>query len=172
MLSTTPGIYVGEIRTFAAPKLPDSWLLCDGKEYSVTDDHGMYKNLFAVIGTYWGSRSLNHFNVPDLRGMFLRGWNDGRGSQGDPEALLRSLPAGAPSDPVVQGNQVGSSQADLLSSHGHTLTAPTKWGDKWAPPYGFGGDDGDLGNTTLSTSSFGGSETRPKNVAVLYGIKY
>jgi phage-related tail fiber protein len=36
--------------------------------------------LFAAIGTTWGGgNGSTTFNVPDLRGEFMRGWDDGRG---------------------------------------------------------------------------------------------
>jgi len=63
----------------------------------------------------------------------------------------------------------GSVQEDDLKKHLHQLTLGSRWGDK---PGGtnpaWGNDDGSGNNSTASTAEFGGSETRPKNVALLY----
>lgn len=63
----------GMIMNFGSKKIPDGWLACDGKEYSRWD----YPHLFARIGIAWGEGDgSTTFNVPDLRGMFIRGCND------------------------------------------------------------------------------------------------
>lgn len=67
----SPGILMptGTILPFSSMTAPSGYLLCDGKSYS----NSTYPNLFAVIGTAYGSASPSTFSVPDLRGMFLRG---------------------------------------------------------------------------------------------------
>ncbi|EJF88057.1 hypothetical protein ME1_00821 [Bartonella vinsonii subsp. arupensis OK-94-513] len=60
----------GLIGCFGMQRLPSGWLLCDGRAYSRAD----YRDLFWAIGTTWGEGDgLRTFNVPDFRGMFLRG---------------------------------------------------------------------------------------------------
>ncbi|EJF98494.1 hypothetical protein MEI_00502 [Bartonella vinsonii subsp. arupensis Pm136co] len=62
----------GFIGSFAMEILPDGWLLCDGRAYS----RDSYRDLFATIGTLWGEGDgATTFQVPDLRGMFLRGYD-------------------------------------------------------------------------------------------------
>ena len=40
-----------------------------------------YANLFNVIGTSFGAgNGSTTFNVPDLRGYFIRGWDNGKGT--------------------------------------------------------------------------------------------
>ncbi len=65
------GVSIGSIETFAgvAAKIPEGYLLCNGQEVS----RATYKDLFDVIGTTYGSSSGTTFNVPDLRGKFVRG---------------------------------------------------------------------------------------------------
>lgn len=63
--SATPS---GVIFPYAGTTAPNGWLLCDGKSYS----QSTYARLYAAIGTAYGS-SGSSFNVPDLRGTFLRG---------------------------------------------------------------------------------------------------
>lgn len=58
----------GSVQTFAGPRAPVGWLICDGGLYSKFD----YPNLFNAIGfTYGGGGS--DFNVPDFRDRFLMG---------------------------------------------------------------------------------------------------
>jgi microcystin-dependent protein len=58
---------------YAASTAPTGWLWCDGTAYSRTT----YATLFAVIGTTWGAGdTTTTFNVPDLRGQFVRGYDD------------------------------------------------------------------------------------------------
>ncbi|WP_142417022.1 phage tail protein [Bartonella massiliensis] len=66
----------GLIGPFAMERLPDGWLLCDGRAYS----RFVYWDLFCAIGTTWGEGDgATTFNVPDFRGMFLRGMDYERG---------------------------------------------------------------------------------------------
>jgi hypothetical protein len=61
----------GMISPYGGSTAPTNWLLCDGSAYART---GTYANLFTAIGTSFGSGdNSTTFNVPDLRGMFLRG---------------------------------------------------------------------------------------------------
>jgi microcystin-dependent protein len=58
---------------YAASTAPTGWLWCDGTAYSRTT----YATLFAAIGTTWGAGdTTTTFNVPDLRGQFMRGYDD------------------------------------------------------------------------------------------------
>lgn len=77
---TTPeisaGNIVGEICFFGMTTPPAGFLKCNGAAISRTT----YAALFAAIGTTWGSGDgATTFNIPDLRGEFLRCWDDGRG---------------------------------------------------------------------------------------------
>lgn len=66
----------GTIAAFAMQNVPRGWLECDGRAVSRTD----YKRLLDAIGLTWGiGDGVNTFNIPDLRGMFLRGFDGGRG---------------------------------------------------------------------------------------------
>lgn len=61
---------VGFIKPFAGNTVPDGYLYCDGSAVSRTT----YSELFAAIGTLYGAGDgSTTFNVPDLRGYFLRG---------------------------------------------------------------------------------------------------
>ena len=79
-LSITPAglnsLFVGSIQIFAMPTTPAGWLKANGAAVSRTT----YAALFSKIGTTFGTGDgSTTFNLPDLRGEFLRGWDDGRG---------------------------------------------------------------------------------------------
>lgn len=61
---------IGTINAYGGTTAPEGWLLCQGQALSRTD----YADLFSVIGTNFGSGDgSTTFNIPDLRGEFLRG---------------------------------------------------------------------------------------------------
>jgi len=71
-----PSTISGEIKALAHNTIPQGWLLCDGAEVSRTT----YSRLYSLIGDQYGAGDgADTFNVPDLRGEFLRGWDNGRG---------------------------------------------------------------------------------------------
>lgn len=60
---------IGSILPYGGTSAPSGWMICNGASLLRTD----YAELFAVIGTAFGSADSTHFNIPDLRGEFLRG---------------------------------------------------------------------------------------------------
>jgi microcystin-dependent protein len=87
----------------ASVSIPTGYLECNGASVLRTD----YPALFAVVGTIWGTAAITHFNLPDMRGMFPRGWsNTSTNMYVDPDRLARTaLYTGG-----VTGNKVGSYQ--------------------------------------------------------------
>jgi microcystin-dependent protein len=141
-LTGIAGTPAGAVIYHAANTPPTGFIKANGASLSTTT----YANLFAAIGyTFGGSGSS--FNVPDLRGEFLRGWDDSRG--------------------VDSGRSFGSAQADELKAHTHTYIKSNNSG-------GFSGHYGWYAAfaSNINTSSTGGSETRPRNIALLACIKY
>jgi|GEM_PF-2613734 len=136
---------VGAIYYAASSTPPYGTLICDGAFYSKTT----YADLFAAIGVLYGEEGDN-FAVPDLRGEFIRGVDLGRA--------------------VDPGRILGSWQDDAFRSHHHTraqLGAFVGSGSYW-----YGARSPGQGNTALKTSDTGGSETRPRNLALLPVIVY
>jgi microcystin-dependent protein len=68
------GVPAGTVIYYAASTAPTGYLKANGASLSTTT----YAALFAAIGYTFGG-SGGSFNVPDLRGEFPRGWDDGRG---------------------------------------------------------------------------------------------
>ena len=156
----------GTILPFAGEVVPTGYLACDGAEYSKSQ----YPLLFNAIQNIWGTSSNNNnFRVPDFRGLFLRGV-DGSANR-DPDKTTRTaLRAGQNS-----GNKVGSYQNDEIKSHTHENMATT---DGVKAPFGGGGgweqgtyDPAWAYSRLKYNTNTGGSESRPKNVYVLYIIK-
>jgi|GEM_PF-923766 len=163
------GVPVGTVIAFAGQSLPPNWLFCDGTAISSTT----YLKLFNAIGTTWGGNSTN-FNLPDLRGIFLRGWSSNANATVDPDVANRT-----------GGNTVGSTQEDAFQGHlpgggisGVQVTsgssynvAATNYTTSSQSLSGHVGglilvSDGSNGNPRI------GQETRPKNAYVMYIIKY
>jgi len=68
------------------------WIICDGSPVSRT----AYNHLFDVIGTTWGvGDGSSTFNLPDLRGEFLRGYDNGHGNDGTSGRTFASQQAAA-----------------------------------------------------------------------------
>jgi len=170
-VSGVPGTApIGALMPYAGTAEPVGWIECDGRSLpqsgSASASWGSYNTvaLFSAIGTVWGSAGAGQFNIPDLRGIFPRGYNHGKtGSFSDPDAASRvaQYPSGS------TGDRVGSYQADQFASHTHNYVHTI---GNYADGFGGGGaTPGSLVNDV--TSPTGGSETRPKNASVLYIIR-
>ena len=162
----------GTIVAFGGNAVPNGWLMCNGSGVS----RSAYANLFATIGSAWGNGDgSSTFNLPDLRGLFLRGVNSSRNdSFADPDDILLRTNIFVGGN---IGNSVGSYQVDQFASHQHI----SPWGEtpsQYSPPWGtygsslLGSGNSDYDNTWGLTSPTGGNETRPKNAYVNYIIKY
>jgi len=153
-----PGSYYGYAGLEAS--IPaNGWLVCDGRAVSRTT----YANLFTAIGTLYGSGDFSTtFNVPDLRGRFLRGVDATTfsGDAGRDPGEASRTPAG-----TGTASQPGSTQLDAIGSHSHRI--PTQAGGSGASIQ----SSGDSPVYTQSTETTGGAETTVKNMYCLYIIK-
>lgn len=57
--------YIGEIRHFGFPRIPNGWQACDGSLLSIAE----YETLYTLLGTTYGGDGVTTFGVPDLRGQ-------------------------------------------------------------------------------------------------------
>ena len=79
MQAASQATATGTIAYFAGDSAPAGWLKANGAQVS----RSVYANLFAAISTRFGAgNGSTTFTLPDLRGVFLRGWDDGRGFDG------------------------------------------------------------------------------------------
>ena len=150
---------VGTVLIFAGMKdmIPDGWMACDGTAMISSD----YPELFMVLGRSWGNGSDDdnedtNFNIPDLRGMFLRGVDGG--SENDPDADFRQAakPGGN------EGANVGTMQTDASPS----INADAFDQSVSFKPVETVGDD-----YREKVSGNVAAEVRPKNMSVYYIIK-
>lgn len=167
------GVQAGFVQAFAGQTVPSGWLECNGEEKSRTT----YATLFAAIGTSFGAGDgSTTFKLPDLRGEFVRGWDHGRAV--DNGRALGSSQGYATAPPVSTSQQllrgdgtkdsnlhVGSSNPSYSgfarsSKSGENVTATAS----------------DSNGSGLDVDIFsvmaGDSETRPRNVALMYIIKF
>ena len=163
---------VGTLIIWPAENPPAGYLECDGAALSRTTYAALYGVLGVTYGTGAGTQANTTFRVPDLRGEFIRGWDHGRG--------------------VDTGRALGARQGDLLESHHHVGLYNSPYGTGKFYKYGYKHNgvntDASLGlgafpdlnialhdnNTAnaIKTGATGGTETRPRNVAMMVAIKY
>ncbi|EEV6132451.1 phage tail protein [Escherichia coli] len=121
---------------------PTGWLKCNGADFSAEE----YPELAKAYPTN---------KLPDLRGEFIRGWDDGRG--------------------VDSGRTILSLQSDTFKAHDHYFQEI--WGatgpDGTGGPYVVGADatGARINLKTIATNAPGGSETRPRNIAFNYIVR-
>jgi microcystin-dependent protein len=139
---------VGSVTMYAANTAPTGWLECSGAAVSRTT----YAGLFTAIGTVFGvGDGSTTFNLPDMRGEFARGWDNGRG--------------------IDSGRAFGSAQGDDFKAHVHSVTPPASTNDSASGLTTTGNTVGET-ITAYDTASTGGTETRPRNIALMFIIKF
>lgn len=118
--STIPGsIPTGTVVPFAANSAPSGWIICDGGLYGRTAlDPSPQPNLFGVIGTTYGFTTISNFAVPDLRGMFVRGFDNGRGL--DPLRVF-----GTDQTFAVESHNHGGNTGNQSVGHTHPFSGTT-----------------------------------------------
>ena len=187
--SVVTGVPSGAVFCMAVATIPSGYLECNGQTVNRTS----YAALFAVIGTQYGAgNGSTTFEVPDLRGEFIRGFDNGKGTD--------------------SGRSIGTAQAAAFGQHQHSVDLTTsnksltgsvqaisqsyridgtasgvfsKASNRNARLFGnsggeaqCGGFDMDAshdhtvtGNTGNQGSTSNSNETRPRNIAMMYIIK-
>jgi len=152
----------GVILPYGASASPTGFLLCNGQSVS----RSTYSSLFAVITSLYGDgNGSSTFNVPDLRGRFIAGWDAGT-------SVLTSVTAN-----MVLGSSIantGGAQAVTLTTaqmpaHTHSYTIKAS---------GVGGNEGSgslwyntSSSSTGSTGSDGAHSNIPPTMILNYIIK-
>lgn len=155
--SKTSDIPIGTEMLWPAETPPDGWLEEDGSSLV----RATYANLFAVIGTMYGTADSTHFNLPDARGRFPRIWDHTKGN--DPDRASRTAPT-ATGATITAGDHVGTNQSDEYKSHVHS-------GASNYALLGTSGSSGYMSSGYPTTGSSGGNETRPINTNRMLIIK-
>ncbi|HCD3647807.1 TPA: phage tail protein [Escherichia coli] len=130
---------------------PTGWLKCNGAAFSAEE----YPEL---------AKAYPSGKLPDLRGEFIRGWDDGRG--------------------VDTGRAILSAQEWLTGSHCHYIRSWDAWNNTVLEPNDRQGDsllstdnavqEGAINGRFTSkyrTEFSGGNETRPRNIAFNYIVR-
>jgi microcystin-dependent protein len=145
----------GQVAHCASGVIPVGWMECNGAAISRTT----YGTLFAAIGTNYGSGDgATTFNLPDLRGEFVRGADRGRG--------------------IDPGRVIGSYQEDLVKAHSHAQVVAEAFTE--GDPISSGKNETEYATAGVrypyplkqATDQAGGRESRPRNVALIPIIKY
>jgi hypothetical protein len=141
--TTISFVPAGAVMAFAMNSAPTGWLVCNGQAVKRAGVSG-YPALFEAIDTTYGAGdNSTTFNLPDLRGYFVRGFGTAAGS-----------------------GAFGAKQEDDFKAHTHPVNNIVLVG-------GYQGSGGGLvGRGSANSDSTGGTETRPKNIAMLYCIKF
>jgi microcystin-dependent protein len=155
---------IGSIQAFGTDTAPNNYLYCDGSTVS----RSIYSDLFDTIGTNFGSGDgSTTFHLPDFRGNFARGQDDGVGNDPDAGSRVASNSGGN------TGDNVGSWQDDQYKSHTHgfSINGGTN-ANAGANPRQFHSTSTYWNTSSFTTNGSGGNETRPNNVNVRYYIKW
>jgi phage-related tail fiber protein len=160
-LSNAPNpIVAGTIAYLGMNSAPSGWLKANGAAVSRTT----YAALFTAIGTTYGvGDGSTTFNLPDLRGEFPRGWDDGRGVdssraigtwQDEQTRLYKATYQGSNAQSSYRGGPFdGAGEGKDVNSSAQTMQ---RWYRDW--------QDGQSERGLLNT--------RPRNVALLACIKF
>ncbi|MEX3775838.1 phage tail protein [Pseudomonas sp. MYb118] len=162
LIAQASALPVGSIVGLPVNKIPPGFLEIDGSVQSVAT----YPDLAALLGAAFnqGNEGAGYFRLPDSRGEFLRGWDHGRG--------------------VDIGRILGTRQTDQLQGHRHSRNLTGERERAYKDGTGYADNAvGSLGSAVVSASSGDpipdgsngavrvGTETRPRNLAVMWCIK-
>jgi len=174
---------VGTVAFFARSSAPTGWLKCNGAAISRTD----YEDLFDSIGTTYGTGDgSTTFNLPDLRGEFVRCLDDGRGidkyptysgSNNGPTYSNRTFDNSVQSHATANiygAIHLGVTRTNCAAQdvfyQANRTTRETSGAYFNGASFYFSSSR--VSNATANQSSPFGGETRPRNVALLSCIKY
>jgi microcystin-dependent protein len=147
--------------------VPLGYLECNGAAVSRIT----YVDLFGVCGILYGAGDgTTTFNLPDLRGRFIRGWDDSAGV--DVGRALGSYQAdsvGPITDPGHTHTDAGHTHSDTGANSTFGGTSGPDSMQSWSGTHTTGSGFADIQSSY--TGITGGTETRPKNVAMMYIIK-
>ena len=158
------------IITVPTSVVPDGFLECNGAELS----RDLYSDLFDAIGTVYGAGDgSTTFNIPDLRGEFIRGFDSGRGI--DAGRIIGTYQKGS----LIAGNDnqdtYNGTTQNILHNNRKTIGLETP--DLSDVPNDLiilNGDSTSGHHSKQSLPSIANwfGTPRPRNIAMMYCIKY
>lgn len=163
-------IEIGDIKASALAQDHHNWLLCDGREV----DREAYSDLYEAIGVTFGAgNEITTFNLPDCRGVFLRGVDGSRGF--DEDRVLGTYQDDQVGKHLHLVGYTGSTNTDLTNA----LTLCGNESGQWYGSRMSGTSAAANGGRSSGVYTVGEEdaikliegETRVKNLAVNYFIK-
>jgi microcystin-dependent protein len=153
LINQTRPVPTASVFYLASLIVPNGYLECNGSTVS----RATYASLWQALGSPNTGNGFDTFTLPDLRGEFIRGWDHGRGID-----ISRAILSNQTADLAAHTHQYNDT---YYSEH---------WGSGEGPQVGSGRTDYDNYdyNKTRTTASSGGTETRPRNVALMPIIKW
>ena len=184
--TTVQGVPTGSVFCMAVATVPTGYKECNGDAVSRTT----FSALFAVIGTQYGAGDgSSTFNLPDLRYDIVRGFDNGKGTDSG-----RSIGQFQAEDNKAHNHSASSSSTQSQSSHNHqynishvttaSVTQRTAGiADQRMCLIDITGASHPAGTTRTANANLGGisttttianagSENRPRNIAMMYIIKF
>lgn len=145
LIAKASALPVGVMVPFPLGNVPPGYLEVDNSLFKDT----LYPDLAAYLAKKFNvaGDAAGYTRLPESRGEFFRGWDHGRG--------------------IDAGRALGSWQEDIFKSHYHRLQYGNQAGGNFGSP-GYAAQ-GTL--TSAGLEATGGSETRPRNLAVMWCIK-
>ena len=185
--SLIEGVPTGSVFCMAVATVPSGYLECNGQTLS----RSTYAALFAIIGTQYGAPSGSTFKVPDLRGEFIRGFDNGRGVnpnrsigslEGDDNKLhnhaidITSQPVTLVGsiDGIGEGFLASGSASGVFSKKpdgSRTITETDSTSFVAGVNFNANHSHAITGNTANSGGDGVTGESRPRNIAMMYVIK-
>lgn len=147
----------GAYMEFPVENAPDGYLAADGSSVLKADYPALYEFLKDGGASCIYGETSTEFTLPDRRGRFGRGWDNGAGN--DPDASSRT-----DRGDTLSGDHVGTLQEDEFEAHTHKICTRGYDNGSETGAYPCASPASNIGST-------GGNETRPKNINVLVCIK-
>lgn len=170
----------GSVFYRASSSIPTGYLECNGSEVNRTT----YAGLFSVIGTTYGvGNGSTTFNLPDLRGEFIRGWDNtrgidtGRGLGTWQKGSFIAGGAGPNPDGIIPFADSSSTIPTLTTALGWDLLSNAIYTNDYGSTVKVHNSSSTGSSLSLTTPNVSGSDyafgiSRPRNTALMPIIKY
>lgn len=153
----------GQISMYGGSSAPSGYLLCDGAAVSRTTYAALFTAISTTFGTGDGSTT---FNVPDIRGIFVRGAGT-HGTLTNANGTAFSGTLGTQQNDKMQGHAHSGNFPQVNGSHANDAGTGTLYGTGSTNSASIGNPSTDGANGTPRT----GTETNPANISLTYIIK-
>lgn len=157
---------VGTVIWYAGSTAPTGYLKCNGD--TIANGSGTTQNITADFSDLY---AIVGGTLPDLRGEFIRGFDDGKGT--DNGRSIRSTQSDDFKEHTHTASVTDPGHSHTFDSHnddnsdGNTLNDRSNLSNQWTMT-----SSSETTGISVSNANTGGTETRPRNIALLACIKY